>query len=68
MSEKSDHDLLVEIHQVLKDPDNGVCRQIKKLNDCVFNNGWGLAAQVKALIIVDMMVWAVFLIWLKNKV
>jgi hypothetical protein len=53
MSEKSDHDLLVEIHQVMKDPDNGVCRQVKKLNDAVFNEGWGIAAQTRIM-------WGVF--------
>lgn len=55
MSEKSDHDLLVEIHQVMKDPDNGVCRQVKKLNDAVFNEGWGIAAQTRIM-------WGIFCI------
>ena len=54
------HDTLLRLEPYLK--------RVDKLDECIFNGGWGLAAQVKALIIVDMMVWAVFLIWLKNKV
>ena len=58
MSNKSDHDLIVEIWQVLKDPDCGVCQDIKALKGSVNGNGKiGLKTQV-------LILWGVVLILL----
>lgn len=50
MGNKSDHDLIVEIWQVLKDPDCGVCQDVKALKGAVNGNGKiGLKTQVLML-------------------
>lgn len=45
-----------------------VCDKVEKHDKTLYNNGWGVAAQVKALMILVPCAWAIFLIWFKSKV
>ena len=53
------HDALIRLE--------GVCKLVEKHEKALFNNGWGIMAQTKALWLLSSGIWAVFLIWLKEK-
>jgi len=47
---KSQRDMLIAIHTILTDPNNGMCIQVAKLNKTVYGNGTpGLATQMAIL-------------------
>ena len=50
MSNKTDHDMIIEMHSILTNPENGVCSQLKNIKGCVYGNGKiGLRTQVYIL-------------------
>lgn len=54
------HDVIIRLEPV--------CDKVEKHEKALFNNGWGIAAQTKVLMILVPSAWAVFLIWFKSKV
>ncbi len=54
------HDTLVRLEAYLK--------KIDRLECSVFNEGWGIAAQVKVLWVIIPAAWAVFLLYVKTKI
>lgn len=43
-----------------------VCSKVEKHEKTLYNNGWGIAAQVKVLWLLAVGIWTVALIWLKK--
>lgn len=53
MAEKSDHDLIIEIHTILTDKDMGVCVQTKRNTEAIFGNGkMGLQTKMTLALII----------------
>lgn len=44
-----------------------VCEKVEKHDRTLYNNGWGIAAQVKVLWVVIPSAWALFLVYIKHK-
>lgn len=54
------HDVIIRLEPI--------CDKVNKHEKTLYNNGWGVAAQVKVLMILVPSAWAVFLIWFKSKI
>lgn len=53
------HDMIIRLEPI--------CEQVRKHERTLYNNGWGIAAQVKVLWVLIPSAWAIFLVYLKNK-
>lgn len=70
MAPMSKADLEKEIHKIHDaiirlEP---FCDKVEKHEKALYNNGWGVVAQTKVLMILVPSAWAVFLIWFKSKI
>lgn len=57
---KKIHDAIIRLEPI--------CDKVEKHDRTLYNNGWGVAAQVKSLMILVPCAWALFLIWFKSKI
>lgn len=59
---KSDRELLIMVVNKL----NGMCDSVEKHERTLYNNGFGIAAQVRVLWILALGIWSIFLVWARK--